>query len=923
MMSQAARDPLFFACLAISNQDAPQSGDLCLRCHTPPGWLEGRSVPTDGSALVTADREGVQCDYCHKMVKPTELGVNPYPGDSVYTADTYPRDQTYLGTIDSIPEYCADGMYIADSDNAKRGPFVDANARHQMFYSPFHQDSSFCGTCHDVSNPAFARDSTGNYVPNSFDQAAPDFSPYTMFPIERTFSEWKMSAYNTPQGVYAPQFGGNKDSVSTCQDCHLRDVSGEGCNKPGTPTRQDLPLHDMTGGNTFIPGLINAVFPGETDPAALDSGVVRATYMLRNAATMNLSSSQQGTSHLLNVNIINETAHKLPSGYPEGRRIWINVKAYNSIGSLIYESGAYDTSTAVLTHDADIKVYEIKPGISNELSPIVNLPAGPSFHFVINDSVFFDNRIPPRGFTNTNFEAIQSPPVGYSYADGEYSDDTGYQIPGAAAKIVVTLNYQTTSKEYVEFLRDENHTNDWGDTFYNLWASNGKSAPVAMNIDSIFVDPIVQNSPPIALCRDMTAFADTDCVAYASIDSGSYDPDGDSITLVQIPASPYPLGQTLVSLIVSDTAGLADTCQATVTVLDTIPPAITCPPDTVFDCVMGDAGTAAATDYCDPDPVANYSDSTLNARCPLIIERTWTATDSSGNLSSCVQTITVRDTTRPQITCPADTAVTNDSGQCGALVSFTFDASDDCYLDTVISNPTSGSLFPVGISQVEAIALDSCGNSDTCHFNVTVLDTEPPTLICPIDTTVGNDSGLCGASISFAVVAGDNCVVDTVIYNPAPGGFLPVGSHQIEAIAVDSSGNADTCYFNVTVNDTEPPLALCPGDTAIVLADGEDSVTVDFTIDAADNCGVDTVRADPPSGSWFGIGTTTVTVTAVDIYGNVDSCYFDITVYPFNANIPTLSEWGMLILALLLLAMGTVSIIRKREKALSRQHHLK
>ena len=51
MMGQASRDPLFLACLAIANQDAAFSGDLCLRCHSPMGWLEGRSEPTDGSAL--------------------------------------------------------------------------------------------------------------------------------------------------------------------------------------------------------------------------------------------------------------------------------------------------------------------------------------------------------------------------------------------------------------------------------------------------------------------------------------------------------------------------------------------------------------------------------------------------------------------------------------------------------------------------------------------------------------------------------------------------------------------------------------------------------------------------------------------------------------------------------------------------------
>ncbi len=498
MMSQAARDPFFYACLAVANQDAPQSGDLCIRCHSPAGWLEGRSVPTDGSALNNNDRQGVQCDFCHKLVKPTPLGVNPYPNDPAYTSGTYPQDQSYLSNLNPIPGHSANGMYIADANNAKRGPFTDAAARHQLFYSPFHQDANLCGTCHDVSNPVYTKDASGNYLPNSFDQPAQDFNPYSMFPIERTFSEWKMSAYNTPAGVYAPQFGGNKMYVSTCQDCHLKDVTGVACNKTGAVNRTDLPLHDMTGGNTFIPLLVKAIYPAEVDTAALSAGIQRATAMLQKAATLNLTVTPQGTDYLAKVTVTNETGHKLPSGYPEGRRIWLNVKAYDTTGTLIYESGAYNSTTAELIHDAALKVYEIKPGISADLAPVLGFPAGPSFHFVLNNYIYKDNRIPPRGFTNANFQTIQSAPVGYAYADGQNWDQTDYLVPGTSAQVVATLYYQTTSKEYVEFLRDENRTNTRGQVLYDLWAANGKSAPVAMSTQTFNIKPIVDNQAPTA-----------------------------------------------------------------------------------------------------------------------------------------------------------------------------------------------------------------------------------------------------------------------------------------------------------------------------------------------------------------------------------------------------------------------------------------
>jgi hypothetical protein len=484
MMAQAARDPLFYACLAVANQDAPESGDLCIRCHSPAGWLEGRSSPTDGSALNNNDREGVQCDFCHKLVKPTEIGVNPYPGDGDYTLSTYPQDQSYLSSIELIPGWSANGMYVADANNAKRGPFVDAVARHQMLYSPFHPEANLCGTCHDVSNPAFSGSGEG-YTPNDLGKPAPSFDPQAMFPVERTFSEWKMSEY------------GNPASTTTCQDCHMKDVTGYGCNKKGAPLRNNLPLHDLTGGNTTIPELVAALYPDEVSIDALDAGVQRARGMLEKSASMSVSHSDLGGQYLVTVTVTNETGHKLPSGYPEGRRLWLNLQAFDEAGNLIQEFGGYDAISAQLD-EATTKVYEIKPGVSHRLASITPLEAGPSFHFVINDTVYKDNRIPPRGFTNASFEAIQSPPVGHSYADGQYWDETEFVVQGATAYVTARLYYQATSKEYVEFLRDENTTNDWGDKFYDMWATHGKSAPAAMATIKHGITITIDDEPPTA-----------------------------------------------------------------------------------------------------------------------------------------------------------------------------------------------------------------------------------------------------------------------------------------------------------------------------------------------------------------------------------------------------------------------------------------
>src|SRR5262249_24167106 len=79
------------------------------------------------------------------------------------------------------------------------------------------------------------------------------------------------------------------------------------------------------------------------------------------------------------------------------------------------------------------------------------------------------------------FAAVQAAPVAYDYADGQYWDDTVFAIPFNACRVDATLYYQTTSKEYIEFLRDENTTNSAGNDAYALWEQFGKSARVAMD----------------------------------------------------------------------------------------------------------------------------------------------------------------------------------------------------------------------------------------------------------------------------------------------------------------------------------------------------------------------------------------------------------------------------------------------------------
>ncbi len=408
-----------------------------------------------------------------------------------------------------VPGGYGNGQYVIDADPAKRGPFSDPLAPHLYQHSPFHTSSNFCGTCHDVSNPVFERVAGADYAPGPLDAAVDSVVSSRHFPLERTFSEWANSEF--PSGVYAPEFAGNEPTgvVSSCQDCHLRPVQGRGCNDLQAQIRPNLPLHDMTGGNTWMPGVIASLWPFETYPSALADAAARAQALLEKAAQVDVNVAAAGDSFAATVTVTNRTGHKLPTGYPEGRRMWLHLVARDSVGAVIWESGGYDAATGVLDLTPLPVVYEAHLGLSPALASALTLANGPSFHFALNDTVYKDNRIPPRGYTNAAFaafggNAVEAGHPAPRYPDGQHWDAPVYGLPRAARRLTAELLYQTTSKDYIEFLRDENSTNTAGQTMYDAWVANGRAAPVWMAADSAtFLPTAVETELPTALALSM------------------------------------------------------------------------------------------------------------------------------------------------------------------------------------------------------------------------------------------------------------------------------------------------------------------------------------------------------------------------------------------------------------------------------------
>ncbi|MBA7609333.1 hypothetical protein ES703_16524 [subsurface metagenome] len=251
------------------------------------------------------------------------------------------------------------------------------------------------------------------------------------------------------------------------------------------------------------------------------------------------------------------------------------------------------------------------------------------------------------------------------------------------------------------------------------------------------------NIPPIARCQDVEVVAGYDGMADASIDMGSYDPDRDSISIIQTPIGPYTLGETLVTLLIEDVHGASDTCQATVKVVDKTPPDIRCP-DTVF--LTSDENgqatasfSATATDNCDSSLIIT---SDAPALYPLgITNVTFTATDAAGNTAICTTMVTVVDITQPlQALLPpilSDLSITPSDVELGDNVTIGFDIENIdnqsfiymviMHIENVAFPPPSRTPYNVSLMidvELEAyesktvshtITLDTVGN-----YNVTV-----------------------------------------------------------------------------------------------------------------------------------------------------------------------------------------------------------
>ncbi|MCP4121575.1 MAG: HYR domain-containing protein [Bacteroidetes bacterium] len=354
----------------------------------------------------------------------------------------------------------------------------------------------------------------------------------------------------------------------------------------------------------------------------------------------------------------------------------------------------------------------------------------------------------------------------------------------------------------------------------------------------------------------------------------------------------YPVGTTTVTWTATDASGNTDTCTQDITVTDDEAPVANCQDLTVELDVDGNGSITAAevdsfsTDNCSIDTleidISEFTCSDVGSGNTV----TLTVTDSSGNSSTCTSTITVEDNVAPDAVCQDITVYLDASGNV-SITGADIDggSTDACGVASLDADPSAFTCDELGSNTSTLTVTDVNSNTATCTANVEVLDTIAPAITCPGDIIVSNDTGVCEADVTVPQPrVNDNCGTGITLWNDHnmtddASDTYPVGTTTIMWVASDVSGNSDTCYMDVTVNDDEDPNAVCEDITVQLDADGDASIVAD-DVDggSTDNCDIDSLSIDVSTFDCSNVGGNSVELTVTDIYGNTGTCTATVTV---------------------------------------------
>ena len=335
----------------------------------------------------------------------------------------------------------------------------------------------------------------------------------------------------------------------------------------------------------------------------------------------------------------------------------------------------------------------------------------------------------------------------------------------------------------------------------------------------------------------------------------------------------FPIGETIVTWIATDESKNTVSTEHKVTIIDTISPTLTVPEDIIVEATSSDQnevqfGESIATDNGEVISITNNAPEFFPMGETIV---TWTASDSSGNISTGNQLITVIDTTAPEISQLEDIIVEATSVN-ENIVNLEEPSTSD--IQKLIIYKNAPDIFPIGDTLVTWIITDEAGNHSIATQTVTIVDTTIPTLTVPEDLTVEATS-LQETLVEIGQADASDISGISSIVNDAPDVF-PLGSTVVMWSATDNHHNTISAEQTITVVDTTVPTIITPHDIV-----GEAvNPTLNFIqlgeLIVSDSVGIESISNDKPI--IFQFGSTTVIWTVTDTSGNISQITQSITV---------------------------------------------
>lgn len=495
----------------------------------PPNWTGPKNpVPTGMPATNSAGQYIVyNADGSIPPMFEAPLGppIDPITGQTDYMAQALSIEHPTIGNGGRRTSETTTGLLPILPD----GPGISNTGGRMPGGNEFVSTSEMCGSCHDLTVPVLNHG----------------------MPEQRTYTEWKFSDFSKDTHVgYDPIRQVNRaQGQERCQDCHMPRIKHEYADDDssaynadpllvgGFPYGKDrnpeggTTMHKLTGANRDLPDMMKLLYPEVdlevigmptgNDPRVfpgmlsnrdsmydrakrnteitlrdgLDIGITQEPTVVTDVNGVPLLDANGNNIYEMKVKVTNKTGHRIPSGYPDGRRFWLEVRVSDGT-NIVYESGYYDPDQARLFADSDrivfsralsnvidatdplnnaVMVYERMTGSCGADGTCAHSPS------LINDKILFDNRIPPAGFTYADYrmsgvkfwkydpatfapieDVTIDPATGamtdQRYPDGQNWDEVTYRFaaaPGAVLTASAEAYWQTHSREFMEHLKEQ------------------------------------------------------------------------------------------------------------------------------------------------------------------------------------------------------------------------------------------------------------------------------------------------------------------------------------------------------------------------------------------------------------------------------------------------------------------------------------